>query len=144
MAKKEITDLDYAKFKEFIYEVYLRDLEEPDKDLINKQKEAVHKFFNSEQLDKIYEDTISFPYDLELFNSLIGVKLSPENLNKISNEFNISLRLLVSKIKEYTMYPIGNINGQGLISPEIVFKLSRLYVNELSEKNNKSVDFLRN
>ena len=142
MARKEITDLDYAKFKEFIYEVYLRNLEEPDKDLINKQKEAVHKFFDSEQLDKIYEDTISFPYDLELFNRLIGVKLSPENLDKIANEFNISLRLLVSKIKEYTMYPIGNINGQNLIDPDIVLKLSKLYANRLNEKNDKSVDFL--
>lgn len=142
MAKKEITDLEYAKFKEFIYEVYLRNLEEPGKDLINKQKEAVHNYFNSEQLDKIYEDTISFPYDLELFNSLIGVKLSPENLDKIANKFDISLNLLVSKIKEYTMYPIDSINGQNLINPDVVMKLSKLYVGKLNEKNNKSVDFL--
>ena len=142
MAQKEITDLEYAKFKEFIYEVYLRNLEEPGKDLINKQKEAVHNYFNSEQLDKIYEDTISFPYDLELFNSLIGVKLSPENLDKIANKFDISLNLLVSKIKEYTMYPIDSINGQNLINPDVVMKLSKLYVGKLNEKNNKSVDFL--
>lgn len=142
MARKEITDLEYAKFKEFIYDVYLRNLEEPDKDLINKEKAAVHNYFNSEQLDRIYEDTIAFPYDLELFNRLIGVKLSPENLDKIANEFDIPLRLLVSKVKEYTMYPIENLNGQQLINPELVLRLSKLYAKELNEKNNKSVDFL--
>ena len=142
MARKEITDLEYAKFKEFIYEVYLRNLEEPDKDLVNMQKDAVHNYFNSEQLDRIYENTIAFPYDLELYNRLIGVKLSPENLDKIANEFDIPLRLLVSKVKEYTMYPIDNLNGQQLINPEIVLRISKLYAKEINEKNNKSVDFL--
>lgn len=141
MAKKELSDFEYAQFKEFIYDVYLRDLETPEKNLIEKNKLAVHDFFKSEQLDKIYEDTISFPYDLELFQSLIGVKLSPENLDKIANEFDISIELLVSKIREYSMYNIEMINGQGFINSNFVLKLSRLYLNRQNEKNNKSVDF---
>lgn len=141
MAKKELQDIEYAKFKEFIYEIYLRNLDEPDKNIVDEQRILVHNKFNSPQLDTIYDNTIAFPYDIELFNHLVGMRLSPDNLEQTANKFNISMDLLVSKIKEYTVYPINNINGLELIDKDLVLRLSRQYIKEKNEKENKSVDF---
>ena len=63
----------------------------------------VHDKFNSPHLDKIFDDTIAFPYDIELFNHLLGMRLNPENLEQTVEKFNIPMELLVSKIKEYTI-----------------------------------------
>ena len=139
MAKKELQDIEYAKFKEFIYEIYLRNLDEPDKNIIDEQRIVVHNKFKSPHLDKIYDDTIAFPYDIELFNYLLGKRLNPETLEQAANKFDIPMELLVNKIKEYTMYPINNINGLELIDKNIVLRLSKLYAKK--EKDNKSVDF---
>lgn len=141
MAKKELQNVEYAKFKEYIYEVYLRDLENPNKNVIEKQRENVRNYFKSEQLNNIFDNTIAFPFDTELYNALLGVKLSPDNLERIANEFAISDDLLVSKIKEYTMYPIGNSGELESINKEYICKLSELYADRKNEKNNKSVDF---
>ena len=142
MPKKELQDIEYAKFKEFIYEIYLRNIDEPDKNIIDEQRIIVHNKFHNPELDKIYDNTISFPYDVELFNYLLGMKLSPENMEHAASEFNISMELLIAKIKEYSIYPINNINGLELINKDLVLKLSKLYARHKEEKTNKSVDLL--
>ena len=141
MLKKELQDFEYAKFKEFVYEIYLRDLDEPDKNIIDVQRAIVHNRFKSEQLDKIYKNTIDFPYDIELFNYLIGKRLSPETMRITIEKFDISMDLLIAKIEEYTMYPIDKINGLELIDKELTLKLSKCYAKQKDEKNHKSVDF---
>ena len=142
MSKKKLQDIEYAKFKEFIYEIYLRNIDDPEKNIIDEQRIIVHNKFNNPDLDKIYDNTVSFPYDVELFNYLLGLRLSPENIEDAANKFNISTELLMDKIKEYSVYPINNINGLGLINKDIVMRLSRLFVKQKEEKTDKSVDLL--
>ena len=138
---ERLQDIEYAKFKEYVYEIYLKNIYEPNTNIIDEQRILVHNKFNSRQIDKIYNTTIAFPFDVELFNCLIGIKINSENIDRVANKFKIPAELVVSKIKEYAVYPIDNINGQGLINKDYILELSRLFVSRNEEKNNKSVDF---
>lgn len=58
---------------------------------------------------KIFDNTIKFPNDLELFDDVYYDSLSFELIDRISKQYNISESLVKDKIKEYIKYPLKDI-----------------------------------
>ena len=132
---------EYSKLKEHIYNICVYDIDFPEKKMLENYQTSIHKKYNNAIYDKIIDDTIQFPYDLELFNFINEKKASPETLMEAVNKFGISYELLQSKMKEYVIYQFHTCLEQGLIDYNIIFKLSKHYLTLSEEKNNKSVDF---
>ena len=141
MNNRIITKGVYAVFKEYAYRVYLLGKEKNDSGIIDRYKEFVHNKYNDPRFDKILENTMSFPYDKELFDYLKVRKLGPDDLENAMNLFDISYELLVDKINEFVTYSYSKAIDKGLISRKYVFELSNVYMDEKFKKTNKNLDF---
>ena len=130
----------YAELKERVYKIYLYDINNPGTNVIKSKREALDLKYHDDDLNKLYDNTIACPFDLELYNHLYGMSLSEENYLSTQEKFGISKKLIQDKIKEYVNYNISNINGTGSIDEAVIMELSRIYA-EKQEKSNKSVAF---
>ena len=143
MEVKKLKTKEYALLKEYAYEMCLKDIANPNSNNMDKFGDAIHKEFNSNQIDKIYKNTVEFPYDYELFIYLRNKQLNAATLALAEEDFGISEELLLAKIKEYVEYNFSSVLDKKMINEQYIYNLSVYYFNYVKnkEKNNKSVDF---
>ena len=134
----------YATLKNIAYEQVLKDLNKPTTTNRENVAKVLHDKFNSEVIDTIYANTVSFPYDSVLYNYMKHKKLSDDELQLIAERFSIPKELLMAKIKEYITYDFSKAMKQKLLNWVYLQNLEiyhGLYVDK--ENNDENIDFSR-
>ncbi len=121
----------YAEFKTALYKLYLKNIDNPNKNYFLRKRVELNEKYHSEYLNQLFDSTVAFPFDLELSNYLYGKNLSKETFKEASIKLGIDESLIKTKIQEYMNYNISYINGIGLIDQEVVGKLSEVYATRL-------------
>lgn len=123
----------YISLKKVAYSFYLLEKENfqtDDPQIVaeyNNKKKRFLKLISSKDAE-IFSNTLKFPFDLELCQSLFNSNLSEQKLLAIADEFEIEMDFLAKKIREYIEY-----SYLALVQNNIVPEFTRV-VNMLSNE----------
>ena len=138
---KRIEKYQYAKIKEGAYLVYLNDKDNPDNSKQAEYKEIIHVKYEDNDIDKIVENTLEMPYDVELYNYIMDKNPTFDVMVAAAEKFNTSPEVIQAKVGEYIRNNTMNCIGEGLIDNKVILDLSKHYWAEKVKKETKTVDF---
>ena len=134
MKMSKISTKKYIEFKTALYKLYIRSIENPDSNLVERKRLELDQRYNNEYLNKLYDTTMMCPFDLELSNYLENSRSIPkEALLEASLKYGIPVDVVKLKLEEYVNYRFSYLYKIGLIDQDVVSKLSELYT-EKEEK----------
>ena len=124
----KISTNKYVEFKTALYNLYIRNIENPESNLIEKKRNELNQKYNNEYLNKIYDTTMMCPFDLELSNFLENSRSIPsEALLEASEKFKIPVDVVKDKLEEYVNYRFSYLYKIALVDRDVISKLSEIY-----------------